>query len=163
MLNQGYYNFDYESEFPKSKRSPYIIVTEYPLLFKSWSNGLHPTFPQEAKDKLRNIANVYDEVPDVVFSCDVPRYLCYINNEYSAEVKKLLAWASDIVFRLGYTQVEGTTPVLEELDVISNFSRYLTLLSSLIIALLTLLSIFLIYNLMMGNVETRTFEMGNYL
>lgn len=67
-----------------------------------------------------------------------------------------------MVYKLGFSELVTSLPVVNTLNTTQYFSLFLGLILNVVILILLLLSIMLIYSLLMVNVETRTFEMGVY-
>jgi ABC-type antimicrobial peptide transport system permease subunit len=64
------------------------------------------------------------------------------------------------LYRVGFTDIDTDTPVINRLRSLNFFSLFLGLIMSIIVTVLAFLCITLVYSLLMINVETRTFEMG---
>eukprot|EP00158_Paraphelidium_tribonemae_P009260 Partr_v1_DN28816_c1_g1_i1_m33460 putative FtsX-like permease family len=105
-------------------------------------------------------SSLLHSVTDVLFNCDGHRVSCYMDTNYERIAKRIVDWASSIVFALDYTQLDSRMPVLKELEGTQLVNAFLNLIFSLVIVMMGGLSIFLIYSLLMVSVETRTFEMG---
>lgn len=103
---------------------------------------------------------MYQSVTAVLFTCGSVRLDCYGSSSYPTTAALVMDWASAIVRRLSFTQVNSELPVLGELSQLQVFSAFLGMVFSLVTILLSVLSIFLIYSLLMASVATKTFELG---
>ncbi|KAJ3080521.1 hypothetical protein HK102_002991 [Quaeritorhiza haematococci] len=154
----------YSTKFPRWLRSQYAMVLEYAHILESMGPYVHPVFPPTFAARMKASSGfngrLYEEAQQIVFACDSPRYSCYMAPDYPTIAGALVKWASAIVFRLGVNTVMGSMDLLGGYRTVAVFARFLGLISSVIIVLLCALSVFLVYHLLMGSVETRMFELG---
>ena len=97
---------------------------------------------------------------EVIFNCPPERFSYYSSSSFSTNAVKVVAWASDILFLIGFNQVSVDVSVLETLYGVRFASSFLGLVLNMIILLLVGISILLIYSLFVVSVESRTFELG---
>ncbi|KAI8824901.1 uncharacterized protein EV422DRAFT_564262 [Fimicolochytrium jonesii] len=157
--------FDEEAsnKFPQWARTGYLAVLEYKWIIENVAPHLAPSYPPAFGDQLlagsRNGAQ-YGEAHQIIFACDQPRFQCYLTSNFNKIAARIIKWGSAIKFRLGMDLVATSLDTLGSLKTVSTFSQFLSLITSIVVALFVGLSCFLIYNLLMVSVETRTFELG---
>lgn len=153
----------------ESGSSQYFAFISYANFLKSTAPHLNPgiqnlvnqtTYERVQEIMTRDKSILYNEAQTILFSCDNPRYKCYLSSSFSTTAKKLLGWASVLVFTLGYDTVNSNLPVLSDLQSSAILLQFLGLIFSVVVVLLSALAIFLIYSLLMVSVETRTWELG---
>ncbi|TPX65818.1 hypothetical protein SpCBS45565_g04851 [Spizellomyces sp. 'palustris'] len=151
------------NKFPQWVRTEFMAVLEYGTILESTAPYYHPRYPSSFRQALTEASKngaQYGEAGSIVFSCDQPRHRCYLDSNFGRVANKMIKWASDIKYRLGFNLLEASLDTLDSLEGVSKFSQFLSLISSIVVALFVGLSCFLIYNLLMVSVETRTFELG---
>ncbi|KAJ3012063.1 hypothetical protein HKX48_006512 [Thoreauomyces humboldtii] len=163
MTISAIYQDDGTNKFPGWARTGFNGVLEYGTILESIAPFLHPIYPasyhQAVIEASRNHVQ-YGLAGQIVFACDKPRTNCYQDSNYGTVATRVLSWASDIRFRLGFNLVDASPDTLTALSSVSTFSQFLSLITSIVVALFVGLSCFLIYNLLMVSVETKTFELG---
>ncbi|KAJ3148485.1 hypothetical protein HDU86_007415 [Geranomyces michiganensis] len=163
LIVKAIYAEDGSNKWPQWTATDYNAVLEYSSILKVVAPFYHSTYPQVFRNALvaagDNLAQ-YGEANQVIFACGIPRTSCYSDSNYGKIATRLLAWGSKIRFRLGIDVVNVGLDVLDSLNNVSTFSQFLSLITSIVVALFVGLSCFLIYNLLMVSVETKTFELG---
>ncbi|KAJ3169466.1 hypothetical protein HDU88_000655 [Geranomyces variabilis] len=163
LVVKAIYQEDGSNKWPQWTATDYNVVLEYSTILEVAAPYYHPTYPQAFRNALvaagRNLAQ-YGEANQLIFVCGIPRTACYSDSNYGNIAIRLLAWGSKIRFRLGFDEVDVGLDVLGTLKNVSTFSQFLSLITSIVVALFVGLSCFLIYNLLMVSVETKTFELG---
>lgn len=151
------------NKFPNWARKGYLAVLEFGTILETVGPFYHPAYPETFRQAMiaasRNGAQ-YGEAGEIIFACDKPRERCYMDSNFNKVAKGLVGWASNVKFRLGYDLVDIGFGTLPSLKTVSTFTQFLSLITSVVVALFVGLSCFLIYNLLMVSVETRTFELG---
>ncbi len=84
----------------------------------------------------------------------------YIQSNYDAIQRDLIAFGSGITESLGFFAVELDLPILKSLFTLRFVSLFFGLIINMIIFILLLLSIILIYSLLLVTVETKSFDLG---
>jgi hypothetical protein len=84
----------------------------------------------------------------------------YLGEEFTVTQRNVIAFTSQLLWQLGFSQFACDVPTLAFLSGISFFSLFLGLIINVIVLILFLLSCILIYSLLIISVETRTFELG---
>ena len=121
---------------------------------------LSPYLPQQEIDLFKQIKleefvdQIVVELPPSV------RNEYYISNNYDTIQNNLLAYSSDILYKVGFNVAYSTLPVLRYLRIYNVINLFLGLIINIIILILLFISTLLIYSLLITNVETRTFEIG---
>ena len=141
-----------DSIFVEKKFVASMIANNLPPYYDGDFNAVYKSFATES--------NVNEAVTDVTFLCDEFRISCYMDTNYNTLSKKIIDWASDVVYNLDYRQLTACLPVLSELSNSKLLAASLNLIFSIVVLMMGGLSIFLIYSLLMVSVETRTFELG---
>ncbi|KAI8918246.1 hypothetical protein DFJ77DRAFT_287530 [Powellomyces hirtus] len=157
------YDEDGSNKFPQWTRSQYNAILEYGTILEAIAPFFHPSYPLTFRQLLTTASQnraQYGEANQIVFACDKPRFKCYLDSNFANVATKLLTWGSIIRFRLGFDIVNVGLDALGSLRSVSTFSQFLSLITSIVVALFVGLSCFLIYNLLMVSVETKTFELG---
>ncbi|KAI9224884.1 hypothetical protein BC828DRAFT_372302 [Blastocladiella britannica] len=150
---------DAAGKFSQTTQS--LSFVEYGSILDLAATHLHPWFGRTLSDAFANVNNtVYHQVPQVLFTRQTPRFLSYSAPDYDTIAKSFLKWASDIRYRIGFLTTSIDTPVLNNLDDFAQLTQFVGLLMSLIIIVLSGLSAFLIYCLLMVSVESKTFELA---
>ncbi|KAI9140468.1 FtsX-like permease family-domain-containing protein [Paraphysoderma sedebokerense] len=148
-------------KFPGDTKN--MMLMEYPSFLSVTSKFLHPDFPPEFVSAMSNISEAkgfYETAAQIVIQCAPPRTDCYIDSDFDNTASRLLKWASDLMFKIGYRDVGSFMPLLDNLDDTKFLSSFLNMLLSLVILVLGGLGVFLIYSLLMVSVETKTYELG---
>ncbi|KAJ3281845.1 hypothetical protein HK104_011247 [Borealophlyctis nickersoniae] len=151
------------NKFPQTARGGNMALLEYSNFLEQIAPYYHPNYPssvREATIAASRSGAQYAESSDIVFACGQPRYKCYSNSNWNEVAKVLVQWGSQITFRVGYELVWAYLDTLYTMEGVSTISQFLGLIATIVIALLCVLSCFLIYSLLMVSVETRTFELG---
>lgn len=152
------------NKFGKSSSgAPTQMILDYASLLETISEGLHPLFTQQFRDYMSQASQsrrLDEQTQRVVFSSCIPRYKCYLETEYKVLAKDLLSWGSDVIFQLGYLQLQGSLPIVESLKSTQLFSRGMGLIFTIVVVLLGALSAFVLHGLLTVSVETKTFELG---
>jgi len=89
-----------------------------------------------------------------------PRLEQYMDSNFDNIQWSVVRFADDILYKIGFSQVFVSTPILAQLRRTRILSLFLGLILNVIIFILLFLSVVLIYSLLMISVETRTFELG---
>jgi len=150
-------------KFPTTTQSQYFGVVEYADIFELTGQYSSPTYPSDFKSALIAASQagvLYEEAETVIFCCSLPRYSCYSDTDFKNTAMKVVSWSSQLSLAIGYNQIVSSLPVLNALSDLSILNQFLGLIINIIAFLLSALSIFLIYSLLMVSVETKTFELG---
>lgn len=113
----------------------------------------------ELKAALSKIS-LYDYAQEVAVNLPPPRLDAYMDTNYDRIQWSVVRFADDVLYRIGFSQVYVSMPVLQHLQKTKIISLFLGLILNVIIFILLFLSVVLIYSLLMISVETRTFELG---
>ena len=135
------------------------MVLEYPTILKALAKAVNPSLPPTFVTSLKT-SDPYGAVPMIIFNFPPPRYQIYSSADFATNARTVVAWASKIVYLLGFNQLSDSVPLLDALDDNSFASSFLNLILNLIIVVLAGISTLLIYSLLMISVESRTFELG---
>ncbi len=84
----------------------------------------------------------------------------YRSSDQSEIEAAVAGYMSSLLFRVSWTDVETSLPVLRGVKSYRFFSLFLGLILNIIILFIFFLSVLLIYSLLMVSVESRTFELG---
>jgi len=137
-----------------------MIVTEWSNVVAIVTN-FNPTLLSRANMTSMSTSTFTPTDFSTTLAVNMPNRLdAYINSDFDIVKKNVVQFASKVLYRLGFDQVDSTLPILDSLTQSNVFALYLALLLSIIFALLLILSILLIYSLLMISVQTRTFELG---
>jgi hypothetical protein len=154
--------FDFPlGKYPMDKKN--ILFMEYGSFLDSIGSYGHPNVSASFQNQTSYMSKgnaMYEYANHVLFSCGKQRTDCYMSNNFAVNAYNVLRVFSDAVLKLGYKSVGYSLPVLDSLDDTSFFSSFLSMILSLVVILLSSLSVFLIYSLLMVSVETKTFEMS---
>jgi len=135
------------------------LMMNYDKFLPYFVKHLHPYLPEDIKQRW-NQTNLDHYASQVVINMPPPRTEFYLKTDNNEIRKDVIAFGSDIYFKLGFNQMWTEVPVLDALDETRFFSLFLGLILNVVIFILLGLSVLLIYSLLMVNVETRTFELG---
>lgn len=148
---------DSAGKWPSGPRNLVLIEMDdfWPLV--------NASLPDDLDDSVRTALvsqNPEWAVSTVLFNLPPERFEYYRSSQFAANARRIVQWASGIIYMLGANQLAVVAPVLEELYSIRFASSFLTLMLNMIILLLAGISILLIYSLFVISVESRTFELG---
>lgn len=152
--------------YPMGKFSQLVdnpILLEWNTFLATILHALPPSTPPTFLSRMQfaiDHQELDQQAGQIVFSCAKNRVSCYLSSDFPSILNSIVQWASDIAYRTAFFEVQTDLPVVAQLSHVQLFSRFLNLLFSLVILLLTSLSTFLIYSLLMVSVEAKTFEMG---
>jgi len=79
---------------------------------------------------------------------------------FNTALKAVSDWATQIAIATDFNAVSTILPVMSAVVLNQTFSSFIGLIFTIVTLLLTVISIYLVYTLMMVSVDTRTFEMG---
>ena len=137
-----------------------VAYFEYNLFIESFSDYFHPEMPKTLKNEILNW-DLYENSREIIFNYPPDeRYDLYTDSNTDNINQKLVDFASELSYRLGFVQFHTVMVVLTSLNDLEIFSLFLGLILNIITFILLFLSILLIYSLLMVSIETRTFEMG---
>lgn len=122
-------------------------------------------YRQYNSTEINNFSNVnFFEYANRIYFNHHDRMKVYNKADYDDIQLELTAFASRVVYFLGFDQLTSNFPILRYIYNTRFMSLFLGLGINVIITVLTVLAIVLIYSLLLINVETRTFELvWNYL
>eukprot|EP00164_Ancoracysta_twista_P018422 GFYU01031884.1.p1 GENE.GFYU01031884.1~~GFYU01031884.1.p1 ORF type:complete len:616 (-),score=122.39 GFYU01031884.1:840-2687(-) len=149
---------DPKGKMPKS--STREVWAEYSQFLPYLHKYLNPVV-EGVPDRLAAI-KLDEHAHQILVNAPPDRILPYMSNDYRHIQSELVPWANRLIYKLGFSQIDSSMPVLWGLWGTRLFSIFLGLILNLIVTVLTFLSTLLIYSLLMVNVETRTFELGVY-
>lgn len=104
--------------------------------------------------------NMSEYAQNVLVNLPPPRAQPYIQSNLDTVRRTITQFASEVIYRTGFNNLEVDLPVMETLYPYRFVALFLGLIINLSIIVLLFLCIILIYSLLMINVETRTFEVG---
>lgn len=84
----------------------------------------------------------------------------YLTLNYAKIQKQFSMFSSDIMYFLGFTQIDIRTPIEGAFYDLRYGAMFFQLIMDVILLVLVILSIMLLYSLLVISVDTRTFEMG---
>jgi ABC-type antimicrobial peptide transport system permease subunit len=84
----------------------------------------------------------------------------YLSSNYETVQFSVTQYASQVARDLGVYPINMKLPILSELYTNRFSQMFLGIILNMIIVILFLLSVFLLYNLLLISVETKTYEMG---
>ncbi|KAJ3055820.1 hypothetical protein HK097_009124 [Rhizophlyctis rosea] len=151
------------NKFPQENRDDNLMLLELGTILETVAPYYAPQYPQEFRDGIVQASrkgHAYHEVFNIIFSRTTPRYIGYLGGSWQTLARQYGAWGSELSFRLGYDFIEATYDVLTAMQNNDTIAQFLSLLTTMLVILLCALSCFLIYNLLMVSVETRTFDLG---
>ncbi|KAI9091172.1 hypothetical protein DFS34DRAFT_96584 [Phlyctochytrium arcticum] len=151
------------NKFPQWVRGRSFGIIEYSTALEALAPYFHPSYPPAFRSSLVQASRSgmhYAEASQLVFACGIPRHACYMTSNIGQVARNIIRWGTTIRFRLGLDAVTGYFDTMDNLRGVSTFSQFLSLIATIVVALFVGLSCFLIYNLLMVSVETRTFELG---
>jgi hypothetical protein len=136
-----------------------IAMMEASSFWANVNKSLPSTVNPTVRAKLVSLP-LNDAVSYVIANLPPERFRFYASSNFGVNARKVVAWASELVYLVGANQVDVRVPVLEELFNIRFASSFLGLVLNMVILLLVGISIMLIYSLFVISVEARTFELG---
>ena len=145
------------------------MVMEYNSFISHITKYLHPSFKSQEVERFSK-TNLYASATHLYFN--MPDRLEAYNSPYYDETQNKVAkfgsrskifelkLISKVLYFLGYTQVNAEYRVLEYLSHTQLIALFTGLIMNLVIAIVSILSVLLVYSLLLVNVENRTFELG---
>ena len=134
-------------------------LIDYATFTQLIAKNMHP----QANSTVRGIWNstdLYHYAGTVILNLPPPRIQAYLQSDQDAIRKNVVVFGSEVLYTLGFNQIDSSLPVLSKLETTQYFALFLGLILNIVILILLVLSILLIYSLLIVNVETRMFEMG---
>jgi hypothetical protein len=160
---------------PQGKISQYdtsVIIMEYRDFLQHLIKHIHPFIPPEARVALSEV-NLFEYASFVVWNLPPPRSQNYIDTNSDVIQERLIRFASDLMYVIGFPEISIRLPVFLSLQQVSwpartltnncktnTFSFFLGLILSVVVIVLLLLAVILIYSLLTISVETKAFDMG---
>jgi ABC-type antimicrobial peptide transport system permease subunit len=137
-----------------------VAVLEYSALMRWLGAYMDPGAGDDARRRAASL-DLYEFAQRIVVNLPSPRFEEYSDSDLDVVQRRLVSFASTLLYRIGFDQVRVSLPILSELySTLRWFSLFLGLILNIIIFILLFLSVLLIYSLLMVSVETRTFQMG---
>eukprot|EP01080_Neovahlkampfia_damariscottae_P004723 gene4723-8307_t len=134
------------------------MVMEYNGFISHITKYLHPGFNQKQVYSFSK-TNLYASATHLYFN--MPDRLEAYNSPYYQDTQnKVAKFGSRILYFLGYTQVNAEYRILKYLSNTQLINLFTGLIMNLVIAIVSILSVLLVYSLLLVNVENRTFELG---
>lgn len=134
-----------EGRFPSGS---VIALIGHQGFFQHVSKHLDPRLDPVQRFAVRSL-HEWDYSTSLVFNFPPPRLNTYSTNNFDVLLERSTKFASDLRFLLGFNQVEIELPIFQYIRTTRFFPLFLSLIINVITAILTLLSIILIYSLLM--------------
>ncbi|EDR29721.1 hypothetical protein, conserved [Entamoeba dispar SAW760] len=99
--------------------------------------------------------NMNEYCDQIIINVPIPREKYYLNNDYNNLQNKVTTYLSNILFKLGYQNLQSSTPVLSELSQYKYVNIILGMIVKLAIIVLLILSILLVQSLLTINIESQ--------
>ncbi len=135
------------------------LVLEGRSLFGVLADSLAPGSSPALAERLRN-RTWSRAATTVAWNLPPLRVDSYRSSDLSTVEASVSGFMSGLLFRVSWSDMETSLPVLSGIKSYRFFSLFLGLILNIIILFIFFLSVLLIYSLLMVSVESRTFELG---
>eukprot|EP01117_Protostelium_nocturnum_P017885 TRINITY_DN7363_c0_g1_i2.p2 TRINITY_DN7363_c0_g1~~TRINITY_DN7363_c0_g1_i2.p2 ORF type:complete len:418 (+),score=120.17 TRINITY_DN7363_c0_g1_i2:82-1254(+) len=143
-------------KFPETVNRAMIMSIN--TFVKYWSEQIDPTFSQSIKTKASQ-AKIEEHISKLLVNIPPSdRMKFYITTDYDLVQARVTQFGADLSYKLGFSELETTTPLIPYLFAFRFLVIFLGLIFNIVIAVLLFISVILIYSLLSTTMESRTFE-----
>jgi len=147
---------DVHGKFPEDTKD--VILMDYKTFWPHIVSQANPKFSNITIDYAMN-QNFYDFSQMVVFNFK-NRIEFYMESDLDQLLRYIQQISNRFLYRIGTDGLDISLPVYESLNDSKNTSMFLSLILNVLILILVILSTFLIYSLLMVDVDSKTYETG---
>jgi hypothetical protein len=120
-----------------------VVFIEWETLIDLLPESISPLFNSTFRNALQkslSSESLEAQASDVYVSCSSYRIDCYIKNNYASLSRKVVDWASEVVYSVGFTEISSEMPVLTQLFSTRFLSAFLNLIFTMVVVFLGALS-----------------------
>ncbi|EMD45066.1 efflux ABC transporter permease domain containing protein [Entamoeba histolytica KU27] len=128
-------------------------ILEFDFFIKTIQSNIprHLTNLNDYLDKL----NMNEYCDQIIVNVPTPREKYYLSNDYNNLQNEVTTYLSNVLLKLGYQDLQSSTPVLSELSQYKYVNVILGMIVEIAIIVLLVLSILLVHSLLTINIESQ--------